>query len=121
MSQGVLISALVIIAYTTVGGFFAISFVGAFQGLFLLFMLLLVPFAMFNQQALDFSDFLSLSMKSKVTTGIESSFIGPDSVLVALSWGLGYFGIPHVQTKFMGIDSVKSIRKSKYVGMTWQF
>ena len=34
-------------------------------------------------------------------------------------WGLGYFGQPHIITKFMGIRYVHEISKSKWIGMTW--
>ncbi len=34
-------------------------------------------------------------------------------------WGLGYFGQPHIVTKFMGIRNVHEIAKSKYIGMSW--
>src|SRR5690606_9946385 len=34
---------------------------------------------------------------------------------------LGYFGMPHVITKFMGIRNVSEMKNSKYLGMSWQF
>jgi Na+/proline symporter len=34
-------------------------------------------------------------------------------------WGLGYFGQPHIVTKFMGIKNVHQISKSKWIGMSW--
>jgi sodium/proline symporter len=39
---------------------------------------------------------------------------------LALGWGLGYFGMPHIITKFMGIKDVKELTKSKWIGMSWQ-
>nr|NGX27112.1 High-affinity proline transporter PutP [Chlamydiota bacterium] len=40
---------------------------------------------------------------------------------LTVGWGLGYFGQPHIITKFMGIRNVSDISKSKLVGMTWMF
>ena len=40
-------------------------------------------------------------------------------VSMALGWGLGYFGQPHIVTKFMGIKNVSEIYKSKWIGMSW--
>jgi len=37
-----------------------------------------------------------------------------------LSWGLGYFGQPHILTKFMGLKNPKDMYKSKYFGTTYQ-
>ena len=36
------------------------------------------------------------------------------------AWGFGYFGMPHIITKFMGIDNAKNLVKSKYLGVAWQ-
>jgi Na+/proline symporter len=35
-------------------------------------------------------------------------------------WGLGYFGQPHIITKFMGIERVEDMNKAKIVGISWQ-
>ncbi len=40
-------------------------------------------------------------------------------ITVMTGWGLGYFGQPHIVTKFMGIRKVGEIHKSKWVGMSW--
>ncbi len=40
-------------------------------------------------------------------------------ISMALGWGLGYFGQPHIVTKFMGIKKVSEIHKSKWLGMSW--
>ncbi len=42
-----------------------------------------------------------------------------DVFSLAAGWGLGYFGQPHVVTKFMGIKNVSEMSKSKWVGMSW--
>ncbi|MGH2611507.1 MAG: sodium:solute symporter family transporter, partial [Rhabdochlamydiaceae bacterium] len=40
-------------------------------------------------------------------------------VSMTFGWGLGYFGQPHIVTKFMGIRNVSEIPKAKWVGMSW--
>lgn len=44
-----------------------------------------------------------------------------DSMLLAsgLGWGLGYFGQPHILTRFMAIQSPDMIRKSRTIAMIW--
>ncbi len=42
-------------------------------------------------------------------------------IYLVFGWGLGYFGQPHIVTKFMGIRNAKELVKSKYVGMIWMF
>lgn len=117
---GVLLSGFVIIIYITLGGFFAISVVGAFQGLFLLMMLLLVPFAMKSAISVSWVEIFSSASLSFSEDPRTTSFFTLEGIAVALSWGLGYFGLPHILVKFMGIDSVRNVRKSKYVGLVWQ-
>ncbi len=38
---------------------------------------------------------------------------------MALGCGLGYFGQPHILTKFMGIRDVSKMKQSKRIGMSW--
>jgi sodium/proline symporter len=45
-----------------------------------------------------------------------ATFIG---VISLLAWGLGYFGQPHILTRFMAVKSVREIPKARAVGMTW--
>jgi len=40
-------------------------------------------------------------------------------LISSLSWGLGYFGQPHIIVRFMAIRSLKDIKKARHIGMTW--
>ena len=40
--------------------------------------------------------------------------------MTAAGWGFGYFGQPHIITKFMGIRKVRDMNKAKYLGISWQ-
>ena len=42
-----------------------------------------------------------------------------DIIGMTAGWGLGYFGQPHIITKFMGIRKVNELSKSKWIGMCW--
>ena len=39
--------------------------------------------------------------------------------LSAVTWGLGYFGQPHIIVRFMAIRSVSEVPKARNIGMTW--
>lgn len=41
------------------------------------------------------------------------------NIVSALAWGLGYFGMPHIIIRFMGIDSNESVKKARRIGMVW--
>lgn len=41
------------------------------------------------------------------------------SVLSALAWGLGYFGMPQVLLRFMAIRSEKELTRSRHIAIVW--
>lgn len=43
------------------------------------------------------------------------------SIVSALAWGLGYFGMPQVLLRFMGIRSGKELKRSRRVACIWLF
>lgn len=108
-----LLSATLVIAYTVIGGFLAIAITDAFQAVFLLLVIILVP----TVAALSLDEGLSFAAN---VVGSAQSFSVYDAITNGFGWGLGYFGMLHVLTKFMGIRSVADIKKSMCVGISWQ-
>ncbi len=47
------------------------------------------------------------------------SYGGPLSIASTLAWGLGYFGMPHILLRFMGIQDPKKLKVSRRVGSIW--
>ena len=41
------------------------------------------------------------------------------SVISSLAWGLGYFGQPHILTRFMAIDDPEQIKSSRIIAICW--
>ncbi len=110
-----IIGSSIIVAYTFVGGFFAVSWTDFFQGCLMLVALLIVPVAIFSQpetqNALDAIDPAMLSLFNENTT-----FIG---LISLLAWGLGYFGQPHILSRFMAIKDPNDIPLSRRIAMSW--
>lgn len=110
-----IIGSTIIVAYTFVGGFFAVSWTDFFQGCLMLVALLIVPVAIFSQpetqNGLDSIDPAMLSMFTENTTAI--GFIS------LIAWGLGYFGQPHILSRFMAIGSANDIPVSRRIAMSW--
>jgi len=111
----------VVFIYVVVGGFVGGGWPALFRALFLMTVILFVRVYGFIQcpsgwtPATDAAPLQGTTLFfSKDTTSIsllESFFLA--------TWGLGYFGQPHIVTKFMGIKNVNEMHKSKYIGMTW--
>lgn len=119
---GCLIGIGAIAVYTSLGGFTAIAWTDFFQGMFLLAVILVVPFLAIShmggvQAIIDRSLQLDIS-HSLVPDFSLRTFIEIGSL--ALGWGFGYFGQPHIIGKFMGIRNPSDAHKSKYVSAVWQ-
>lgn len=117
---GIVIGLGISLLYTLLGGLLAIAWSDLFQGTFLLATIIFVPwyatshiggFAHVHQTLQLFGpEYLSVLPKE----GIIST------IFAILSWGIGYFGQPHILINFMGIDNAKNIQKAKWVGCSWQ-
>lgn len=119
---GLSIGVLVVIPYLFVGGYITLAWTDFFQGIFLLLVILIVPIvATLHLGGIDVVE--SALTKAHFFDNLipSHSLAGYFAILFSMaSWGLGYFGQPHIITKFMGIKNPKEIRKSKMIGMTWQ-
>jgi sodium/proline symporter len=115
--MGIVIGLCTVMLYTLIGGFVAAAWCDLFQGIFLLFMIILVPVAaLFNTTGIAA---IAQAYQAHV---FQFSFIHnmPYGLFLAAGWGLGYFGQPHILVNFMGIDDPKKISSAKWVGLTWQ-
>ena len=119
---GTLFAVIVVLVYTVFGGFVSVAWIDLFQGLFLLCMLMLVPFVGFFKVG-GLSAILNAAQQKALSLSLipEFSMYGILSILLnPFAWCLGYFGMPHVLTKFMGTENAHDLHKAKYVGITWQ-
>lgn len=119
---GVFLGLLIAILYTVIGGFITIAWTDFFQGLFLVAMIFLVPAVAFIHiggfAAIESSAATNHISLSLFPTGGFKSWL--ELIFLILAMGPGYFGQPHILTKFMGIKNPSDIYKSKYFGMSWQ-
>lgn len=112
---GVVGSALLVTTYISLGGHLTVALADAFQGIFLLCMIIIVPAVTAWKLGQAGSLHTAALLNDVCATGNISA-----GVINALSWGLGYVGMPHILSKFMTIDSVKNMRKAQYVGLSFQ-
>lgn len=119
---GLSIATLIVVVYTFMGGFITVAWTDLFQAVFLLGVILIVPTAAFLSLPAGFETINSTAIARNLHLSILPT-VTMDSVLTIIflvfGWGLGYFGQPHIVTKFMGIKDANQLKKSQYVGMTW--
>ena len=96
----------VVLIYTALGGFLAVSWTDFFQALLMLAALVLVASLAF---ALAPTDIV------RPSTSAASAL----AVVSALAWGLGYFGQPHILARFMAIDSAGSVPRARRINLVW--
>lgn len=116
---GVFLGVALILPYILIGGYLTLARVDLFQGLFLLTVILFVPLYI----TFDMGGFGEMMSAVKSHGRSFSLFSGENtwkSILLMLGWGIGYFGQPHILTKFMGIREPNQIRASTRIGISWQ-
>ncbi len=118
--MGIVISVVTAAVYTLVGGFVAVAWCDFIQGLFLLCMIILVPlYGLITIGGI--SPILAAARENNISLSFLAS---PKDTLWALflaaSWGLGYFGQPHILVNLMGIDSEDNIKRARAIGISWQ-
>jgi len=123
-----LIVAAVTVAYTFIGGFLAVSYTDAVQGMIMFASLIIVPV-----MAL-----IALDNPSDIWTWAASNDYGPytdgvgnptyfnmiagvsaAAIIGNLAWGLGYFGQPHIVVRFMALSSPAQAKTGRWIGIGW--
>lgn len=122
-----LIGAVIIVGYTVMGGFLAVSTTDLIQSIVMSIALVVIVFygisiaggwsaVTANAQAL--SGYLSMTQLHDMTTGTSTpySFI---SICSTFAWGLGYFGMPHILLRFMAIEDERKLSLSRRIASVW--
>ena len=121
------LGAAVIIGYTVMGGFMAVSTTDLIQSVVMSVALVIIIFFGISQaggihtvveNAKALPGYLDLTKGYDAATGSAASF-GGLSVISTLAWGLGYFGMPHILLRFMAIRDPEEIKVSRRIASVW--
>lgn len=127
---GLVIGLLVILSYTILGGYLAVCTTDFIQGalIFVAFVfsavIAVVSLGGPAEAMAKVSDFSVRAVNGQFGAEMAEKFIANKSfsamsVISALAWGLGYFGMPHIIIRFMGIRSNAEIKTARRVGTVW--
>ncbi len=137
-----LVGAVFVLVYTFLGGFLAESTTDFVQGIVMIFALIVVlgtgiataggiDAVVKNAKSIPgFFEFFGIAtpvvkdgVQQLSSTGAplfgKAGSYGFLTIISTLAWGLGYFGMPQVLLRFMGIRSTKELTKSRRIAVIW--
>ena len=122
-----IVGAVIIVSYTSLGGFLAVSTTDLIQSIFMSIALVVIVFFGIRQaggmdvvvaNAKELPGYLNITQGYNWADGTAGSF-GFLPIVSTLAWGLGYFGMPHILLRFMGIRDEKELVLSRRIAAIW--
>ena len=114
----------VMLAYTFLGGFLAVSWSDVLQGSLMFFALLAVALSGLNAVGgLDGMHATMNALNAELLdpfTSADGASLGWIGIASSLAWGLGYCGQPHILARFMAIKDPNEMKVARRIAMSWQ-
>jgi len=116
-TQGILLTAFIVLFYTVVGGFLAVSVTDTIQGFIMIIALLVLPIIAIMHLG-GFGTFYELASQIPNQSGsFTGAFALSAGALVGfLGIGLGSVGNPHIIARYMSIKNPKRLKMTAMVG-----
>jgi SSS family solute:Na+ symporter len=116
-TSGVLLTAGIVLVYTVLGGFLAVSLTDMVQGVVMIFALVLLPIVAVG-------DLGGVGPVLDQLRAFDPTFVDPTAVVAGaaigfLGIGLGSPGNPHIIVRYMSIADPRQLRYSAAVGTFW--
>lgn len=114
---GIFLTAVIVLIYTVLGGFLAVSLTDVVQAFFMIFALLLLPI-------IAIVDAGGISQVIQILNNQNVNFLDPAAISLAaaigfIGIGLGSPGNPHIIARYMSIRDPKQLKFSAVIGTTW--
>ncbi len=118
-----IIGGIVIIAYTFMGGYKAVSWTDFFQAILMVIAIIVVPLATIGNTTGGW-DAIQAGLNDLGTDFLDifydgGSALGIISILSLLAWAFGYFGMPHIVVRYMSIRDPKEVKVARRVSLIW--
>lgn len=120
---GLVVTAVIVMLYTLLGGFLAVVWTDVVQGIMMAFVAFVLPVlgiiklggpvALVDKLRPFGTDFLAMNAGETGAAFVFGVMLG------SLAWGLGYLGQPHLLTRYMAIRSTSQIRHGTLIAMIW--
>ena len=122
-ASSIALGGTVILVYTLLGGFWAVSVTDTLQGLLMLFTALLLPVAAVTHMG-GFNEFrVALEQVSDPhfmhLTGSNLGLTAAGMIAGSLIIGVSSFGQPHLVSRFMALRDARALRQGQIIATTW--
>jgi Na+/proline symporter len=123
MNEAILIGALIIMIYTMLGGFWAVSVTDTIQGLLMAVTAILMPIVAVAGAG-GFGGFLdglrAVSTPGQLSwNGGSAGLVAAGFIVGALSIGFGTYGQPHLLVRFMALRDEQALRRARVITIVW--
>lgn len=108
-----LITTIVVVSYTFLGGYIAVCWTDLIQGILMLCALVfcsILAFVAISGSGVDIAATNPKAFNFSTTLLTGASL---------MAWGFGYFGQPHILARFISIKSVEDVPSARRIGITW--
>ncbi len=123
MRSSIVLGAAIILVYTLLGGFWAVSLTDTIQGMLMAFAAVILPLAALFAVG-GWSGFVE--GLQAVSTPAQLSLSGSNAGLAALGFVLGIFGValgtfgqPHLLVRFMALRDERALRQARVITIVW--
>ena len=120
---GLFVTAGIVIIYTFVGGYLAVSLTDFFQGTIMFIAIVMIPIATWmTLTGNGIQPFVRLEEIGALHDIDYLSIISGVSIITIISnlaWFFGYFGQPHIIIRFMSIKTHKMLPAARRIGISW--
>ena len=117
-SVALVAGTIIIVCYTFIGGFLAVVWTDAIQAILMLLALVIAPIAVITigGGASAVIDRMQLVNPESTSLFSQLSFM---SFISLIAWGLGYFGQPHILSRFMAVENPAKLVSARRIAMSW--
>jgi sodium/proline symporter len=117
MNTGIMVTALIVVVYTIIGGFMAVSLTDMIQAIFMILALVMLP-------VIAIMNLGGLTALLEQLTVMDNMYVDPFAISVGVAIGfvgigLGSPGNPHILARYMSIDDSRQLRFAAIVGTVW--
>jgi sodium/proline symporter len=122
-AQSIALGGGIILIYTLLGGFWAVSVTDTLQGLLMFVAAVLLPVAAITQLGGPVAFFSALASQTDAQymsfSGNAAGLTLAGTVLGSLSIGISALGQPHLAARFMALRDKKALHQAQFIATSW--